>query len=110
MKSNRLIFLCCLFVVTAFIGKSHAVDWVPLSGTAKNLNGDRLRTMVLANGQYMFSCDPIGDYSLYLPLDEKGQITLYCFCEAMRPFKKVLEGDQTNFDITLVPSEWEPYP
>ncbi|MFZ7111156.1 MAG: hypothetical protein ACOWYE_05690 [Desulfatiglandales bacterium] len=110
MKSNRLLFVCLLCVMTILIGKAYAVDWVPLNGTVKNLKGDRLCTMVLANGQYMFSCDPIGDYSLYLPLDQDGRITLFCFCDSMMPFKTVLEGEQTSYDIVMKAVEEEPYP
>ena len=42
--------------------------------------------MVLANGQYMFSCAGAGAYSLNVPLDDKGQVTLFAFADGFAPF------------------------
>jgi hypothetical protein len=43
--------------------------------------------MVLANGQYMFSCAGNGDYSLHVPLDSNGQVTIQVFAAGFAPYK-----------------------
>ena len=47
--------------------------------------------MVLANGQYMFTCSGDGSFSLDVPLDpDTGQITVFAFCEGLAPFEQVI--------------------
>jgi len=46
--------------------------------------------MVLANGQYMFSCDPYGEYQLTVPLDPNGEITLFVFVDGLQPYKEII--------------------
>ena len=49
-----------------------------------------LCTMVLANGQSMFSCGAdLGTFDLEVPLDGNGEITLYVFCSGLGPYKQV---------------------
>ena len=64
-------------------------DWVSISGNV-TYNGNPLCAMVLANGQYMFSCTPAGKYNLYVPTDDNGHITLFAFCDGLPPFKKII--------------------
>ena len=65
--------------------------WVRISGQARAEDGGTpLCAMVLANGQYMFSCIGNGEYELEVPLDENGQITLFGFADGFQPFKTVL--------------------
>ena len=66
-------------------------------------NSTALCAMVLANGQYMFTCgDDLGLYDLIVPLDENGQITLYGFCSGFSPFKAILTPAQAqNYDIYM---------
>jgi hypothetical protein len=52
--------------------------------------GNPVCAMTLANGQYMFTPASTGDFSLNVPLDSKGQITLYVFCSGLAPFKRVI--------------------
>jgi len=63
--------------------------WVEIAGTV-SLGGIPLCTMVLANGQYMFSCDPYGEYQLSVPLDPNGEITLFVFVDGLQPYKEIL--------------------
>jgi hypothetical protein len=64
-------------------------DWVRITGNV-NYEGTPLCAMVLANGQYMFSCgDNSGVYDLTAPLDSNGQITLYVFAAGFQPYKYV---------------------
>jgi len=61
-------------------------DWETIQGTV-TYNGTPLCAMILANGEYMFSCDPDGEYELYVPLDDNGEITLFAFVDGLAPFK-----------------------
>jgi hypothetical protein len=65
--------------------------------------GTPLCAMVLANGQYMFTCgDSLGLYDLEVPLDQKSEITLYGFCSGFSPFKAIITPNQAqNFDINM---------
>ncbi len=60
-----------------------------------------LCAMVLANGQYMFSCDPAGQYNLNVPLNSDGQITLFGFADGLMPFKAILNSWETSYDIKM---------
>ena len=65
--------------------------WVEISGTA--MYGETpLCAMVLANGEYMFSCDPDGEFELVVPLDANGEITLFGFCDGFAPSKQIFDG------------------
>ena len=64
---------------------------VTISGLISLADGTPLCTMVLANGQYIFTCgDTLGIYDLDVPLDEYGEITFYAFCSGFAPFKIIL--------------------
>ncbi len=41
--------------------------------------------MVLANGQFMFSCDGSGSYALNIPLDTNGQFKLQVYADGFAP-------------------------
>ena len=64
-----------------------AANWVPINGNVRLADGTPICAMVLANGQYMFSCDGTGAYSLNVPLDPNGQITLFSFADGFAPFR-----------------------
>ena len=52
--------------------------------------GNPLCTMVLANGQYMFSCkNNLGTFDFEVPLDDNSEITIYVFCGGMASYKSV---------------------
>ncbi len=57
------------------------------------LDSTPLCALVLANGQFMFTCgDPLpkGDFDLTVPLDDQGQITLFGFSSGLSPFQQTL--------------------
>lgn len=84
-------------------GSSNFPDnWVTINGTVLH-EETALCAMVLANGQYMFSCgEDKGRYEMKVPLDENGEITLYCFCDSLAPFKQIVTPDEAiNFDIDM---------
>jgi hypothetical protein len=48
---------------------------VDLSGTIKTSDGTDICAMVLASGKFMFSCNPVGIFSLpSLPLEQNGTV------------------------------------
>lgn len=63
--------------------------WYDISGTIENDSGTPLIAMVLANGQYMFTSNPVGEFNLTVPLDGIGQIKLFGFCSGLLPYKIV---------------------
>ena len=63
--------------------------WVEIAGSV-SLEGTPLCAMVLANGQYMFSCGGNGEYQLTVPLDPNGEITLFVFVDGLQPYKQTL--------------------
>lgn len=78
--------------------------WVNISGLVTNEDGIPLCAMVLANGEYMFTCDPNGEYDLRVPPDEDGHITIFAFCDGLAPYKEVIPSDQPDYDIDIVMS------
>ena len=70
---------------------------VRLSGTVSR-NGSSVCAMVLANGQYAFTCSGDGSFSLELPLDTNGSATLFAFCSNLQPYKTTFAADQIDFD------------
>ncbi len=76
--------------------------WVTIGSSVSLADGTPLCAMVLANGQYMFSCDPVGEYALDVPLDDNGEITLYGFCSGRAPFKEILTPEEASYyDIIM---------
>lgn len=77
-------------------------EWVQISGSVQ-YGGEAVCAMILANGQFMFTCDQsLGMYNLTVPTDSKGQITLYCFCDGLAPFKEVLTPSQAvDYDLHM---------
>ncbi len=83
-------------------GRPEDPNWVTISGSVSLSDGTPLCAMVLANGQHMFTCDPVGEYSLTVPLDANGEITLFGFCSGRTPFKAILTPEEAvSFDIIM---------
>jgi Leucine-rich repeat (LRR) protein len=84
-------------------GRPDNPNWVSIYGSI-TYGENPLCTMVLANGQHMFTCgDDVGLYDLDVPLEENGEISLYGFCSGFSPFKTML-GPKTGgcYDISMV--------
>jgi len=59
---------------------------INITGKVMLQNGETpICAMVLANGQYMFSCDGTGRYALNIPLDSKGQFKLQVYADGFAP-------------------------
>jgi hypothetical protein len=61
-----------------------------IGGVIKDQSGTPLCAMVLANGQYMFSCGGQGQFELKVPLDSNNEITHFVFVDGLSPAKNSL--------------------
>ena len=57
--------------------------------------------MVLANGQYMFSCDGSGGYALNIPLDTNGQFKLQVYADGFAPTIQTFDEFKTTNDVRM---------
>ncbi len=57
--------------------------------------------MVLANGQYMFSCDGTGSYALNIPLDINGQFKLQVYADGFAPTTQVFDEFKTVNNVRM---------
>jgi hypothetical protein len=58
--------------------------------------------MVLANGQYMFSCGAnMGIYNLNVPLDSNSQVKIQVFAANFAPYKIKIDEFQLANDVLL---------
>ncbi len=79
--------------------------WVKINGTVFMENETPLCAMLLANGQYTFSCQGDGKYEMSVPLNESGEITLFGFCDGFAPFKETFKPEQAeNFIVNMIPA------
>lgn len=74
---------------------------VNLFGSVRNNLGASICGLVLANGNFMFSCSPTGSYSFSTGLDANNQVTLFGFAEGHFPYKAILGSTGGRYDITL---------
>ena len=66
---------------------------VDISGTIKTAGGLDICAMVLASGQYIFSCNPIGDFSLTgLPREQNGTVKRQIYADGFFPKIDILTG------------------
>ena len=81
-----------------------------LFGTMRNNTGAGVCGLVLANGQFMFSCSPAGAYSIDTVTDGSGLVTLFGFADGHFPSRSTLSGFG-RFDISLtIASTTQPPP
>ncbi|MCG6899773.1 MAG: S8 family serine peptidase [Gammaproteobacteria bacterium] len=76
--------------------------WMLVSGYI-DYKGSPICAMILINGQSMFSCNQnLGRYSLEVPLDSSGNITLQAFAAGFLPYRITFPGDNesTTFKIS----------
>ncbi len=76
---------------TATVNLSTVTDagggWVSLGGTVTNASGTPLCGVVLANGQYTFSCGSAGAFALTVPREVDGSVTLFVFVDGLSPYR-----------------------
>jgi len=57
--------------------------------------------MVLANGQFMFSCDGSGAYALNIPLDNNGQFKLQVYADGFAPTIQSFDEFSATNDVRM---------
>lgn len=79
------------FEVAHQVSSAGRPNWVQVSGTVDRA-GTPLCSLVLINGQDMFSCgDSLGRFSLDAPLDDQGLMTMQVFAFGFQPYKEVFD-------------------
>jgi hypothetical protein len=79
-----------------------AGDRVNISGQILLQNSNTpICAMVLANGQFQFSCDGTGNYALNIPLDANGQFKLQVYADGFAPEIQVLDEFKRVNDVRL---------
>jgi hypothetical protein len=81
--------------------KAAKAGTVNIFGSVRNNFGADVCGLVLANGNFMFSCSPNGSYTLTTGLDSNNQVTLFGFAEGHFPYKSILGASGGRFDIVL---------
>ncbi|HET9579896.1 MAG TPA: hypothetical protein VFP44_18830 [Usitatibacter sp.] len=95
------MYAFAIWLLSACLASVNANAGVAVSGSVANSTGSPICGLVLANGEFMFSCSPTGSYSLDdVPLDSAGQITLFAFAEGHFPFKVILTSGG-RYDIVM---------
>ena len=85
----------------AFVPAS-AGKWINISGKVLQQNSQTaICAMVLANGQFMFSCDGSGSYALNIPLDNNGQFKLQVYADGFAPTIQTFDEFQTMNDVRM---------
>ena len=68
---------------------------IDISGTVRLQNGQTpVCAIVLANGQFVFSCNADGSYALNIPLDANGQYKLQVYADGFAPSVQRLDKDR----------------
>ena len=57
--------------------------------------------LVLANGQFTFSCDDAGSYRLNVPLDANGQFKLQVYADGFAPAIQVFDELRAKNDVRM---------
>ena len=66
--------------------------------------GTPVCAMVLANGQYQFSCDGTGNYKLNVPLDDDGQFKLQVYADGFAPITQRYDDASLTNNVRLARS------
>ena len=68
-----------------------------LGGSIKTPDGTGICAMVLASGQFMFSCSPVGDFSLAdLPREQNGTVKRQIYADGFFPKIDILTGSSNE--------------
>ena len=80
-----------------------AGKWIDISGKVVVGEDEQISicAMVLANGQYMFSCDGAGIYALNVPLDSNGQVKLQVYADGFAPTILYFDEFNANNDVKM---------
>ena len=79
-----------------------AGQWITISGNVLSQDTQTsVCAMVLANGEYIFSCDGTGSYSLNIPLDSNGQFKLQVYADGYAPSIQVFDEFAPVNDVRM---------
>jgi hypothetical protein len=79
-----------------------AGKWISISGNVLDRDTETpLCAMVLANGQYVFSCDGSGSYALEFPLDGNGQYQLQVYADGFAPTLQTFDEMGSPGDVRM---------
>ena len=102
---RKYLFLVTALTLLFFTYTSYSFASTNINGNV-TYDGSPVCSMVLANGQYQFTCSGDGSFNLDVPLDSNGQITVYSFCSGLSPYKKVINPPEAvNIQIQLESGE-----
>ena len=91
--------------VVKMLSESTTEDRRIISGTVQ-ISGIPICALVLANGQTMFSCgENLGSFSLDVPLDSNGRVTLMIFADGFQPYTSIMYAGSEGETITYVGME-----
>jgi hypothetical protein len=75
---------------------------INISGNVLSQNSQTpICAMALANGQFNFSCDGSGSYSLNIPLDNNGQFKLQVYADGFAPTIQTFDEFQAINDVRM---------
>ena len=76
--------------------------WIDISGTVLLQDTQTpICAIVLANGQFMFSCDGSGSYMLNIPLDANGQFKLQVYADGFAPTIQRFDEFSPDNDVRM---------
>jgi len=76
--------------------------WIDIAGKVLLQDSQTpICAMVLANGQFMFSCDGTGSYALNIPLDTNGQFKLQVYADGFAPTIQVFDEFQAVNEVRM---------
>ena len=81
---------------------SSASKWIDISGKVLLQNTQTpVCAIVLANGQFGFTCDGTGSYSGNIPLDNNGQYKLQVYADGFTPTIQRFDESRPNNDVRM---------
>ena len=83
-QGSRSLDVGATYVPSATVGRLTVSGSITIGSTP-------VCALVLANGQSMFSCGGAGQYSLDVPLDQDGNVTLMVFAAGFKPYKVIAD-------------------
>jgi len=87
------------------VNTGSAGQWVDISGQVLVQDTSTpVCALVLASGQYMFSCGGSGDYALHIPLNANGQYKLQVYADGFAPYTIILDENKLTDTVRLAKS------
>lgn len=88
--------------------QDEASTWLWLDGIVRTPAGEPMCAMVLANGEYAFSCDGSGRFELNVPQGAGGGATLFVFADGWLPLRRYIPGETMERGCDAFSEIWVP--